>query len=60
LGAPIPLSRPRFGAGLIAAIVALGLYLPMFGATLIVVLVIERAILTRIPAPRTWLNLRSV
>jgi uncharacterized iron-regulated membrane protein len=60
LGAPIPLRRPRFGIGLIGAIVALGLYLPMFGATLIVVLVIERAILTRIPASRTWLNLRAV
>lgn len=60
LGAPIPLSRPRFGAGLIAAIMALGLYLPMFGATLIAVLVIERAMLVRIAALRDWLNLRPV
>lgn len=58
LGAPIPLSRPRAGFGLIASIIALGLYLPMFGATLIAVLVIERMILVRIAAARTWLNLR--
>ncbi len=60
LGAPIPLGRPRFGVGLIAAIVALGIYLPMFGATLVAVLVIERAVLARFAASRDWLNLRPV
>ncbi|MGN6374842.1 MAG: PepSY-associated TM helix domain-containing protein [Sphingomonas sp.] len=58
LGAPIPLSRPRFGAALIALIVALGLYLPMLGVTLIVVLAIEQVFLRRIGWARTWLALR--
>ncbi|WBO23272.1 PepSY-associated TM helix domain-containing protein [Sphingomonas abietis] len=60
LGAPIPLGRPRFGAGLVAAIVALAVYLPMFGITLIVVLLAEKMLLARIPATRRWLNLRPV
>ncbi len=59
LGAPIPLSRPRFGAVLVGAIVALGLYLPMFGATLIAMLLIERFLLRSIPASRRWLALRA-
>ncbi|HEU4959516.1 MAG TPA: PepSY domain-containing protein [Sphingomonas sp.] len=59
LGAPLPLSRPRFGWGLIAAIVALGLYLPMFGATLIAVLLVERAVLGRLPGARRWLGLKA-
>jgi uncharacterized iron-regulated membrane protein len=59
LGAPIPLSRPRFGAALVAAIVALGVYLPMFGLTLIAMLVTERLLLRRLPAARRWLALRG-
>ncbi len=58
LGAPIPLSRPRFGAVLIGAIVALGLYLPMFGITLIAVLLVERTLLRRIANAERWLALR--
>ena len=58
LGAPIPLKRPRFGIGLVAAIVALGLYLPMFGLTLIATLAAERLVLRRIPSTRRWLSLR--
>ena len=57
LGAPLPLSRPRFGGGLVAAIAALGLYLPMFGATLIATLLAERLVLRRLQAPRAWLGL---
>ncbi|MGN6622327.1 MAG: PepSY-associated TM helix domain-containing protein [Sphingomonas sp.] len=60
LGAPIPLSRPRFGAVLIAAIVALGLYLPMFGVTLIAVFVVDRFVLRRVPSARRWLGLKPV
>jgi uncharacterized iron-regulated membrane protein len=59
LGAPIPLTPPRFGPGLIALIVALGLYMPMFGATLVAVLLTERLVLSRLPATRRWLGLRS-
>jgi uncharacterized iron-regulated membrane protein len=59
LGAPVRLSRPRIGAALIAMIVALGLYLPMFGATLILVLLTEKLLLRRLPRTRRWLGLTS-
>ncbi len=59
LGVPLPLSRPRFGPLLIGAIVALGLYLPMFGASLIAVLLVERCVLRPLPASRRWLALRA-
>jgi len=42
LGAPIPLSRPRYGIALVVAIGALGFAMPLFGATLLLVLVVER------------------
>jgi uncharacterized iron-regulated membrane protein len=58
LGAPIPLTRPRFGVVLVAAVVALALYMPLFGATLIAVLLIERGVLRRLEGPRRWLGLR--
>ncbi len=57
LGAPLPLARPRLGAGLVLPIVALGLYLPLFGATLIAVLMLERTVLLRLPRVRHWLGL---
>lgn len=57
LGAPVRLSRPAIGAGLVALIVALGLYLPMFGATLTLVLLAEKLILRRLPGTRKWLGL---
>lgn len=59
LGAPIPLSRPRFGAVLVGAIVVLGVAMPLFGASLLVVLVVERLALRRLPVGR-WLGLRAV
>jgi uncharacterized iron-regulated membrane protein len=60
LGAPLPLRRPRFGGVLIGVIVALGLYLPMFGMTLVAVLLAERLVLRRLPGARRWLGLRAV
>ncbi|MDE0879417.1 MAG: PepSY domain-containing protein, partial [Sphingomonas bacterium] len=42
LGAPIPLSRPRYGIALVVAIGALGFAMPLFGATLLLVLFVER------------------
>jgi uncharacterized iron-regulated membrane protein len=57
LGAPLPRTQPRFGAPLVAAIVALGLYLPMFGFTLVGVLLVERLLLRRLPRARQWLGL---
>ncbi len=42
LGAPMRLARPRYGKALIAAIGALGIAMPLFGATLLAVLTIDR------------------
>jgi uncharacterized iron-regulated membrane protein len=58
LGAPIPAGAPRFSKGLFAAVVALGLLLPLFGLSLICVLVTERCVLARIPRVSVWLGLR--
>ena len=59
LGAPLPLSRPRFGGVLIAAVLALGLAMPLFGASLLMVLAVERG-LRRWPGVACWLGLRTV
>lgn len=58
LGAPIPLTHPRFGAALVAAIVALGIYMPLFGATLMLVLIAEWSVLRRVAMTQRWLGLR--
>lgn len=57
LGAPIPQRAPRFGAALPAAIVALGMLMPLFGLTLLGVLAAERLVLRRLPGARQWLGL---
>jgi uncharacterized iron-regulated membrane protein len=57
LGAP---SRPAGRAvaiSFIATVVLLALILPMFGLTLIAVLLAERTLLRRLPAPARWLGL---
>ena len=59
LGAPVPLSYPRSGASLIAAIVALAMYLPMFGLTLLLVLLFELSAPRLLPRAATWLGLRQ-
>jgi uncharacterized iron-regulated membrane protein len=58
LGAPVAIRRPRVSFGLITVVVLLGVYLPMMGCSLIVVLLMEHLILRRIPATRHWLGLR--
>lgn len=58
LGAPRPLTRPAFSPGLVLIVLALAVYLPLFGASLLAVLVLERVILARIPAVSGWLGLR--
>jgi uncharacterized iron-regulated membrane protein len=60
LGAPLPLGRPRFGWALIGAIVLLAGWLPLFGVTLVLVLLAERLALRRVPALGRWLGLRAV
>ncbi|MDX1948036.1 MAG: PepSY domain-containing protein [Pirellulaceae bacterium] len=57
LGAPQVLLSPRVSLGLIALVVLLGLYLPLFGASLVLVLLVEWLVLRRIPAVRDWLGL---
>lgn len=59
LGAPIPVGRARFGAGLVVAILALALYLPLFGLTLILVLLFEGIARRWLPGSSQWLGLRS-
>lgn len=59
LGAPIALSRPRLGAGLVAIVLALALYLPMFGATLVLVALAEAGVRRWIPGAAQWLGLRA-
>jgi uncharacterized iron-regulated membrane protein len=56
LGAPIPLTRPRFGPVLVGAIVLLGVTMPMFGATLLLVLGVERLVLRNLSGTRRWLG----
>jgi uncharacterized iron-regulated membrane protein len=57
LGAPVALQRVRFSAGLIAIMVAFGLYFPFLGGSMILVLLTEKFILRRIPATQHWLGL---
>jgi uncharacterized iron-regulated membrane protein len=57
LGAPLPLRAPRFAVWVIALLVVFGAYLPMLGLSLILVLLTERFVLSRIPATQRWLGL---
>jgi len=57
LGAPIPLPTPRFPVAVVAAIVALAVYLPEMAASLILVLLVEKFVLSRIPSVSRWLGL---
>jgi len=58
LGAPMPVGAPRFSAGLAAIVIMLGVLLPEFGASLIVVALVEHLVLRRLPRCRDWLGLR--
>src|SRR5690606_36240924 len=42
LGAPLPSGTPRFRWPLIMTVVAVGIYLPLFGLSLILILLFER------------------
>jgi len=58
LGAPQILPDERLAPGLALIIIALGIFLPVLGISLIVTGLIERLILRRIPAVRDWLGLK--
>ena len=57
LGAPVPLARPRWSVALAASVIALALYLPAFGFSLLLAGFAERFVLSRIPSVRDWLGL---
>lgn len=59
LGAPAPLGRLRFSTGLLALVIILGVLLPLLGASLLVMLFLDRFVLRRVPGVRTWLGLRA-
>lgn len=59
LGAPVPMKRPRFGFVLVGAVAMLALWMPLFGATLLVMLMLERTVFQRWPRVRTWLGLKA-
>jgi len=62
LGAPPPSAKPpaRTGlpASLLVLVILLALLLPLFGASLLLVLVLERTLLRGWPSARRWLGLR--
>ena len=57
LGAPKVMLSPRLSFGLVVLVVLLGVYLPLFGASLVLVLLAEFTVLKRIPKVRDWLGL---
>lgn len=59
LGAPGAGAPPRMSLALLGIVAALAIYLPMFGASLLLVLVLEKLVLRRIDATRRWLGLRE-
>ena len=60
LGAPLPpLEAAQYGKGLVAIIVVMGVFLPVLGASLLLVGFIEWAVLRRIAALRDWFGLAS-
>jgi len=59
LGAPKVLLSPRISFGLLALVMAFGLYLPLFGLSLLSILLIEKSFLRQIPAVSRWLGLSS-
>ncbi len=60
LGAPVPTGKPRWTLALVAAIVALAVYLPAMGFSLVFVVLLERFVLSRIDGVNRWLGLRPV
>ena len=54
LGAPVPIRKVRFSAGLVAAMIAFGVYFPFLGGSMILVALAERFLLSRIPATKRW------
>ena len=60
LGAPVPAGRPTWAVPLIAAVLALAVYLPEMAYSLVLVLCLERFALRRVPAVQRWLGLQPL
>jgi uncharacterized iron-regulated membrane protein len=60
LGTPERLTNVNAARGVGLAILALGVFMPVLGASLILVALIEFLVLRRIPWVRTWLGLDPV
>ncbi|MDB5365261.1 MAG: hypothetical protein JWM77_1188 [Rhodospirillales bacterium] len=60
LGAPIVPADTRAPLGLLVPIILLGLLLPLFGASLVIVLIVERVALRRVEPVRRWLGLGRI
>ena len=58
LGAPVPTRKPTFSGALATVLVTFGIYLPMLGASLIFVLLVEKVLLARMPGVQRWLGLQ--
>ncbi len=59
LGAPTLIARPSWSRALALAVLGLALYLPALAISLVLTLVAEKFILSRIPLVRNWLGLRA-
>lgn len=59
LGAPTAIKAARVPVALIVAAITLALLLPMFGLSLIAVLIVERVLLRRLPRTREFLGLAA-
>jgi uncharacterized iron-regulated membrane protein len=59
LGAPATVQPPRFAPGLALLVIALGVYLPLFGLSLLAVALLEKYLLRRIAPLRAWLGLHG-
>jgi uncharacterized iron-regulated membrane protein len=59
LGAPPPLPDGRLSVGLGVLILALAIFLPVLGASLVAVALIERLLLSRVRLLGAWLGLRA-
>ncbi|MFG1909506.1 PepSY-associated TM helix domain-containing protein [Kribbella sp. NPDC048928] len=57
LGAPRGRLPLRATPGLAVLVLALGLFLPLFGITLAAVLLLDQLLLRRVPTLRTWFNI---
>jgi uncharacterized iron-regulated membrane protein len=60
LGAPVANRPIRFSVSLVFLMMALGIYFPFLGASMIVVAIIERFVLKRIGGVQKWLGLSEV